>query len=219
MKRKLQICFTSDIHGYLYPETYADKSRTPLGLLAGMRRYKKDGNTLILDGGDMLQGSALAMYCQKFQKDPSALAEAMNRAGYDFVTIGNHDFNYGYEYLTAYLRKLRAQVLCANVKLMREADRELIRPYEIVTLENGLRVAVIGIVTDYVNVWEQPENLREIRVTDQDLLSVTGGIVQGMSGSPILQDGKLVGAVTHVFVSDPARGYGIFIENMLKNVE
>ena len=59
----------------------------------------------------------------------------------------------------------------------------------------------------------------EIRVTDQDLLSVTGGIVQGMSGSPILQDGKLVGAVTHVFVSDPARGYGIFIENMLKNVE
>ena len=166
MKRKLQICFTSDIHGYLYPETYADKSRTPLGLLAGMRRYKKDGNTLILDGGDMLQGSALAMYCQKFQKDPSALAEAMNRAGYDFVTIGNHDFNYGYEYLTAYLRKLRAQVLCANVKLMREADRELIRPYEIVTLENGLRVAVIGIVTDYVNVWEQPENLREIRVTD-----------------------------------------------------
>ena len=56
-------------------------------------------------------------------------------------------------------------------------------------------------------------------MTDQDLLSVTGGIVQGMSGSPILQDGKLVGAVTHVFVSDPARGYGIFIENMLKNVE
>lgn len=166
MKRKLQICFTSDIHGYLYPETYADKSRTPLGLLAGMRRYEKDGNTLILDGGDMLQGSALAMYCQKFQKDPSALAEAMNRAGYDFVTIGNHDFNYGYEYLTAYLRKLRAQVLCANVKLMREGDRDLIRPYEIVTLENGLRVAVIGIVTDYVNVWEQPENLREIRVTD-----------------------------------------------------
>ncbi len=53
-----------------------------------------------------------------------------------------------------------------------------------------------------------------IRVTDPLLLSTTGGIVQGMSGSPIMQDGKLVGAVTHVFVNDPTRGFGIFIENM-----
>ncbi len=54
-----------------------------------------------------------------------------------------------------------------------------------------------------------------IRVTDPELLATTGGIVQGMSGSPIIQDGKLVGAVTHVLVNDPTTGYGIFIENML----
>ena len=54
-----------------------------------------------------------------------------------------------------------------------------------------------------------------IKVTDKRLLDKTGGIVQGMSGSPIIQDGKLIGAVTHVFVNDPTRGYGIFIENML----
>ena len=54
-----------------------------------------------------------------------------------------------------------------------------------------------------------------LRVTDPALLDATGGIVQGMSGSPIIQDGKLVGAVTHVLVNDPTRGYGIFIENML----
>ncbi|MCR5717555.1 MAG: SpoIVB peptidase [Oscillospiraceae bacterium] len=53
-----------------------------------------------------------------------------------------------------------------------------------------------------------------VRVTDKRLLQETGGIVQGMSGSPILQGGKLVGAVTHVFVSDPSQGYGIFAENM-----
>jgi len=47
------------------------------------------------------------------------------------------------------------------------------------------------------------------------LLDTTGGIVQGMSGSPIIQDGKLVGAVTHVLVNDPTTGYGIFIKNML----
>lgn len=55
-----------------------------------------------------------------------------------------------------------------------------------------------------------------LKVTDKRLLEVTGGIVQGMSGSPILQDGKIVGAVTHVFVNNPTKGYGIFIENMLK---
>ena len=54
-----------------------------------------------------------------------------------------------------------------------------------------------------------------LRVTDEALLQSTGGIVQGMSGSPILQDGKLVGAVTHVLVNSPDTGYGIFIENML----
>ena len=55
-----------------------------------------------------------------------------------------------------------------------------------------------------------------IKVTDPELLELTGGIVRGMSGSPILQNGRLIGAVTHVFVKDPTRGYGIFIENMLK---
>ena len=55
-----------------------------------------------------------------------------------------------------------------------------------------------------------------IQVTDPALLEATGGIVQGMSGSPILQNGKLVGAVTHVFVDDPSKGYGIFCENMVR---
>ena len=54
-----------------------------------------------------------------------------------------------------------------------------------------------------------------ITITDQELLEKTGGIIQGLSGSPILQNGKLVGAVTHVLIDDPTRGYGIFAENML----
>ena len=54
-----------------------------------------------------------------------------------------------------------------------------------------------------------------LHITDPALLDTTGGIVQGMSGSPIIQDGKLIGAVTHVLVNDPTTGYGIFIENML----
>lgn len=62
------------------------------------------------------------------------------------------------------------------------------------------------------------ENSKSIilRITDERLLNATNGIIQGMSGSPIIQNGKIVGAVTHVFVNDPTRGYGIFIENMLQ---
>ena len=56
-----------------------------------------------------------------------------------------------------------------------------------------------------------------IKITDENLISETGGIVQGMSGSPILQNGKLIGAITHVFVNDPTRGYGIDVQTMLKN--
>ena len=68
---------------------------------------------------------------------------------------------------------------------------------------------------DYSGVEENKGIL--FRVTDEELLALTGGIVQGMSGSPIIQDGKLIGAVTHVFIQDSTKGYGIFIENMMEH--
>ena len=58
-----------------------------------------------------------------------------------------------------------------------------------------------------------------LKITDSKLLESTGGIVQGMSGSPIIQDGKIIGAVTHVFIQDSTKGYGAFIENMIFNIE
>ena len=72
----------------------------------------------------------------------------------------------------------------------------------------------VEILKIYPNTAGRTRNML-LKVTDDRLLSCTGGIVQGMSGSPIIQDGKLVGAVTHVLVNDPTTGYGIFIENML----
>lgn len=67
-----------------------------------------------------------------------------------------------------------------------------------------------------ININSTDNKSMEIHVTDPELLGLTGGIVQGMSGSPILQDGKIIGAVTHVLVDDPTRGYGVFIETMLQ---
>ena len=80
--------------------------------------------------------------------------------------------------------------------------------------ENGVQEYSVEILKIYPKSRTNGRNLL-IKVTDPALLETTGGIVQGMSGSPIIQDGKLVGAVTHVLVNDPTTGYGIFIENML----
>lgn len=86
---------------------------------------------------------------------------------------------------------------------------------EIVTdLGEGTKAYKIQI-TDIYKERADTNKAFEIQVTDSRLLEKTGGIVQGMSGSPVLQNGKIIGAVTHVFVRDPAKGYGIFIENML----
>ena len=89
-----------------------------------------------------------------------------------------------------------------------------------------IRSAITGEVKEYkikivsIDYFARNENKRiMIEIIDEELLKLTGGIVQGMSGSPIIQDGKLVGAVTHVLVNDPTRGYGIFIENMLEAAE
>ena len=92
--------------------------------------------------------------------------------------------------------------------------------------EAVVRCAVSGSVKDYeIRITKVDENAKEsnkklqIEVTDKELLELTGGIVQGMSGSPIIQDNKIVGAVTHVFVNNPKEGYGIFIQDMLKHIE
>ncbi len=89
----------------------------------------------------------------------------------------------------------------------------------ILTTINGSTPKEYEIKIEKFNLFENsPTKNMVIRITDPELLELCGGIVQGMSGSPILQNGKLVGAVTHVFVNDPTRGYAIFAENMYQNV-
>lgn len=90
----------------------------------------------------------------------------------------------------------------------------------------AIRCAVEGKVKEYeVEITKIDTGTNEVNkgivleVTDKKLKKVTGGIVQGMSGSPIIQNGKLVGAVTHVFVNDPTKGYGIFAETMIEELE
>lgn len=84
---------------------------------------------------------------------------------------------------------------------------------------DGTKVEEYDIVIEKISLSDESKTKNMIiRVVDEELIESAGGIVQGMSGSPILQDGKLIGAVTHVFINDPVKGYGIFIENMMSSM-
>lgn len=89
-------------------------------------------------------------------------------------------------------------------------------PVQILTTIDGGEARYYDAVIEKISYHDTESSKNMVlRITDSALLDTTGGIVQGMSGSPVVQNGKLVGAVTHVFVNDPTRGYGIFAENML----
>ena len=163
MRQTLTIFFTSDLHGYMYPTDYRGGGEKDVGLFKCAHNFQKDGNTLVLDGGDNLQGSAFAAFCHDSLGSGRPLGEIMNRCGYDYVTLGNHDFNFGPGYLGGYLGTLNARCVCENV---RRADGSPIGPSVVHTLENGLRVGLVGILTDYVNIWEKPENLKGFAITD-----------------------------------------------------
>ncbi len=167
MEKRATIYYTSDVHGYLFPTSYGDKSEKAMGLLNCISNFKKDGNTLIFDGGDTLQGSPMASYItaqggELLESEP--FARVYNDAGYDAVVPGNHDFNFGYERLSHYYNALNGVCLCANAEDLE--GKAKLQNSHIFLLENGLRIGVTGIVTDYVNVWEQPEHLEKIKITD-----------------------------------------------------
>ena len=111
------------------------------------------------------------------------------------------------EYLPSELVKiaLRQEVKCGKAKILSTIDGGTPKYYECEITKISHKNSIT-------------KNL-SIKITDKELLAKTGGIVQGMSGSPIIQNGKLVGAITHVLLDDPTRGYGIFAENMLETAQ
>lgn len=162
MDKRLTIRFTSDIHGHVFPTNYRDRILRPMGAL-GLIGLPKGENTLVIDGGDTLQGSPLTYFCHR-QGEKSPMAEVLNAMRADYVTIGNHDLNYGYANLADYLEDLNAQCLSCNIQ---GTDGRLqIASWTVRVLENGWRIGLVGAATDWIRRWERPENLRNVRVED-----------------------------------------------------
>ena len=90
-------------------------------------------------------------------------------------------------------------------------------PAYILTTIDGNNIEKFDIEIEKIHYQNTPDSKGlEIKVTDKELLDSCGGIVQGMSGSPIIQNNRIIGAITHVFINNPQKGYGIFIEWMVK---
>ncbi|SFC09502.1 bifunctional metallophosphatase/5'-nucleotidase [Butyrivibrio sp. YAB3001] len=162
----MRIIFTSDTHGHLYPINYAKNCPENSGLFCIASQIEKDGNTLVLDGGDSLQGTPLLSYYLEHRNDYdfNPMAEGFNAMGLDYYTLGNHDFNFGYDAIADFAKYMKAQLISCNVNDL--GGKVDIKKNVIHTLEDGTKVGITAAVTGFVNVWEQKDHLVQITVSD-----------------------------------------------------
>ena len=162
---RARILFSSDVHGAVTGRSYADGSAELGGFarIATLVEGLRDENTLLIDGGDTIEGSPLSSFHARKRLDevfPATLA--MQAIGYDFEILGNHDFNFGREVFVRHLESSGAKSLTGNMRM----DGEAFAPsYAIVELA-GLRVALVGATTSAIPRWELPANLEGIEFAD-----------------------------------------------------
>ncbi len=156
------IYFTSDMHSYLYDTDYIESTSNHGGYFLLSQHF--DPEALVVDGGDVLQGSPLAREVSKqgFLEFPQA--KAMNAAGVRIFVPGNHDFNFGYEVFRRFVSSLDAVLVCAN--LFDTENAVQCQSSYTYRAKDGMVIGVVGVVTDYVNVWEEKESLASLRITD-----------------------------------------------------
>lgn len=159
----ITILATSDIHGYIYPTDYRSKDERPLGLakLATLIRQERlgDPDLLLLENGDLIQGSPLAAYAVKQGKGAHPAVAALNELGYDAAVPGNHEFNYGPDLLRRVMNESAFPWLSAGI-----TDKAGVPafgvPYIVKKIEE-VKVAVLGVTTHYIPHWENPAHIRD----------------------------------------------------------
>lgn len=159
---KFRILATTDVHGTLLSHAYLDNSLTThsLSRISSAIKHYSDLPLIKIDNGDVLQGTPLTTHNNRYEQY-SIMAKAFNSLNYDFINLGNHDFNYGTEILKRYLNESDGINLCCNIVL----DGQPIGSPIIYNI-NNTKLGLIGVVTDYLPNWEKPENLENITIYD-----------------------------------------------------
>ena len=162
MKKQINIIYTSDSHGRLSAYDFLNKNYGPFGL-SRLSSYLKELKVpyLLLDNGDFLQGSPLLDYSRK-QKLSNPVAKVFNQMNYEFVTVGNHDFNYGLDYLNSFKSEYQGEILCANIY----KDGNPFFKTHVIHEIDGIKVAIIGVTTEFIPFWEKPEHLEGLVFLD-----------------------------------------------------
>ncbi len=168
VSRSVDIIYTSDIHGYVFPLEYSDNSKANKGLLRllpAIRNFNSE-NRILIDLGDSIQGSPLMYFHHLYNKDfDNPISTLLNHVNYDYFVPGNHDFNYGTDYLFKFVRDLKAKTLCSNI-LDKKGNLLFESGFEIKEFKNGVKVLIIGVTTKYIPNWENPQNIAGMAFLD-----------------------------------------------------
>nr|WP_269083305.1 bifunctional UDP-sugar hydrolase/5'-nucleotidase [Ornithinibacillus contaminans] len=166
----VKIVYTSDVHGNAMPILYGSNEVADLGLAkyaSIVKRIRKENeNVLVLDNGDLIQGTPLMThYVKEHATQENPMIGIMNRIGIDAGVIGNHEFNFGKKILTNAIKSSNYPWLSANI-VTDDGKPYFGKPYLIKDLPNGVRVAIVGVTTHYIPNWESPAHIEGIQFHD-----------------------------------------------------
>lgn len=165
MNHRIRILTTSDIHGYVYPYLYSDGSDADRGIAkcATLIESLRDENTIVIDNGDVLEGSPLSyFYFHHDLGNLHPLTRAIKAMKYDYVNLGNHDFNYGEEAINQYLENIGCPCITSNLLYKGEP----MGPTYVIRNIANKKIALFGLTTHYVPHWEKPENIKHYQFLD-----------------------------------------------------
>lgn len=160
---KLAIYQTSDLHGYVNPSNYIEHRDLGILKIASfiLEDEKKYDYSLKIDCGDLIQGSPMTYYLSKNNFERNPIVSLLNDVGFDFFVIGNHEFNYGLDYLYNSYREVEGKILNSNIDGL---DLNT-KPFSIVSY-GGFRVAIVGASTKFIPNWEKSETIEKISFMD-----------------------------------------------------
>ncbi len=168
LAQQITLLHTSDLHGHIYPFDYFRNESAHIGLarIATLVRQVREEShpVLLLDAGDTIQGSALVTYHhRRHQGSNDPMMMIMSHMGFDAMTVGNHEFNFGLETIDRALQQASFPWLSANI--VRADGTPRFTPY-IVREMDGVRVGIVGLTTPSIPNWESPGNYAGLRFLD-----------------------------------------------------